>query len=85
MKLNIKRPRLSKQIELITCCHWIIRINGSVPAKRKTWIDVEVEILPLVEPDIGESCVVMVYYFGSAARKCVWRGLAEYMANVRAR
>ena len=56
-----------------------------MPAKRKTWIDVEVEILPLVEPDIGESCVVMVYYFGSAARKCVWRGLAEYMANVRAR
>ena len=43
-------------------------MKGSVPAnvpiaKRKTWIDVEVEILPLVEPDLGETGVVMVYYF----------------------
>ena len=63
MKLNIRRRRQSGQIELITCCHGIISINGSIPAERRTWIDVEVEIRPLVEPDLGETGVVMVYYF----------------------
>ena len=45
------------------CINHLVWMKERVCAGSKTWIDVEVEILPLVEPYLGKACVVMVNYF----------------------
>lgn len=51
----------------------------------RTWIDVVVEMLPVVEPDFGKARVVVVDDAARAAGKRVRRGFAEHVAHVRAR
>lgn len=47
-------------------------------------VDREVEVLPLVQPDVREPRVVVVHDAAGAARKRVRRRLAEHVADVRA-
>lgn len=54
-------------------------------ALQWTWVDIVVEMLPVVEPHLGEAGVVMVDHAARAAGERVRRGLAEHVAHVRAR
>ena len=49
-----------------------------------TWADGEEELLPLVQPDLGEPGVVVVDNLGRAAGERVRGRLAEHVAHVRA-
>lgn len=50
-----------------------------------TWVNIVVEMLPLVQPDLGEPRVVVVHHSAGAAREGIGRRLAEHVADVRAR
>ena len=50
-----------------------------------TWIDTEIKLLPLVQPDLGQPGVVVVDDGGCAAGEGIGRGLPEHMTDVRAR
>jgi len=47
-----------------------------------TWTYTIKEVAPIVHPDVGKPCVVVVNNMTGAARKRVRRCLAEYMADV---
>lgn len=43
--------------------------NAGVSA---TWINVVIEVLPLVQPDLCESRIVVVHYLAGTTRECIW-------------
>ena len=47
-----------------------------------TWINTKIELLPLVQPNLGESCIVVVDDLRRASREHVRRGLAEDVTHV---
>lgn len=49
-----------------------------------TWVDVVVELLPLVEPDLGQAGVVVVDNATRPSGERVGGRLAEHVADVRA-
>jgi hypothetical protein len=56
-----------------------------VCAVSATWINVVIEVLPLVQPDLREPRIVVVDYLAGTAREGIWGGLTEYVADMRAR
>lgn len=47
-----------------------------------TWINVVIEVLPLVQPDLRESRIVVVHYLARTTRKRVRGRFTEYMPDM---
>ena len=51
-------------------------------SSRPTRIEFVKEILPLVEPDLGQACVIVVDHADGSAGKRVGRGFAKHVTHV---
>lgn len=49
-----------------------------------TWINVVIEVLPLVQPNFREPRIVVVDYLAGTAREGIRGRFTEYVPNVRA-
>ena len=75
--------------------HWRDWVGGGQHAGQEqgsgcfstltTWVDLIIELSPLVHPNLGEARVVVVDDLAGAARERVRRGFAEHVPDMRAR
>ena len=57
-------------------------MGNRTPAKQLTWINAVIKVSPIIKPNLGETSVVFIHYFGGSSRKRIRGGFAKNVAHM---